>query len=313
MSYAKKAVIIPCFKVADSIKDVVCSVPVSIDHIIVVDDKCPEGSGKIAEETDDERVIVIYHERNLGVGGAVISGYKKGLELGCEILVKMDGDGQMDPEYIESLTAPLVRNDADYTKGNRFMDFKALKSMPKIRLLGNNVLSFLEKVFSGYWDIMDPTNGYTAIHKRALQDLSLDKIANGYFFESSMLLNLNLINAVVEDVPIPAKYGDENSSLTVRSALLKFPLRLFCGLMKRIFLKYYIYDFNMASVYILLGVPMFIWGMVFGAVEWIDSHGSDVPKTAGTIMLAALPLIISFEMLLQAISIDIGLVPKKKK
>jgi glycosyltransferase involved in cell wall biosynthesis len=313
MNGIKKAVVIPCFKVADSIRDVVCSIPATIDHIIVVDDKCPQGSGRIAEEIGDKRVIVIYHKQNQGVGAAVISGYKKALELGCDIFIKVDGDGQMDLKYIEPLIAPLIRDEADYTKGNRFMDFKALKCMPKARLVGNNVLSFLAKAFSGYWDIMDPTNGYTAIHKRVLQNLDLRKIANGYFFESDMLLNLNLINAVVKDVAMPAKYGDENSSLTIRKALLKFPSRLLYGFMKRILLKYFIYDFNMASVYILIGVPMFIWGVVFGAVEWIDSYVNNVLKTTGTIMLSVLPLIISFEMLLQAVGIDISLVPKRKK
>ena len=308
----KKTVVIPAYKVADSIKDVVCSVPTSVDHIIVVDDKCPQNSGKIADDLGNPKVIVIYHEKNQGVGAAVVSGYKKAMELGSDIVIKMDGDGQMDPRYLDELIEPLTRNKADYTKGNRFMDFAALRTMPKLRLIGNNILSFMEKSFSGYWNIMDPTNGYTAIHKRVLTELNLEKIAKRYFFESDMLLNLYLANAVIKDVPIPTKYGDEESSLSVWQALIKFPPRLLYGILKRIFLRYFIYDFNMASVYILLGVPMFLWGVLFGAVEWYDSYANNIPKTAGTIMLAALPLIISFEMLLQAINIDIHNVPRKK-
>lgn len=307
------AVVIPCYNVAEIIADVVKSVPDIVSHIIVIDDKCPVRSGKVAEGIRDERVTVIYHEKNQGVGGAVVSGYKKAMELGCDIVVKMDGDGQMDPQHMESLIKPLVEGKADYAKGNRFRDFKALRTMPKIRLFGNNVLSFAEKIFSGYWNVMDPTNGYTAIHRRVLEDLSLKKISKRYFFESDMLLNLYLINARVQDISMPARYGDENSSLSVGGAILHFPSKLLRGFMKRIFLKYFIYDFNMASVYILLGVPMLIFGVVFGLYEWIQSYLTNTPKTAGTIMIAALPLIISFEMLLQAVNIDIHNVPGKKE
>ena len=299
------AVVIPCYRVSDAIEQVIVILPEMVDHIIVVDDACPDGSGKVAESLGHEKVCVIYHENNQGVGGAVISGYKKALELGCDIVIKVDGDGQMDPCYIPALIEPLIKNEADYTKGNRFYDFQALRNMPKIRLFGNNILSFMEKLFSGYWSVMDPTNGYTAIHRRILEKLNFHKIAKGYFFESHMLLNLNLINAVVHDVPMPARYGGENSSLNIRKTLIEFPPRLFYGLCKRIFFKYLIYDFNMASVYLLLGIPMFLWSVIFGLYHWIDSYRSGVPKTAGVIMLAALPLILSVEMLLQAINIDI--------
>jgi glycosyltransferase involved in cell wall biosynthesis len=305
MDFLKIAVVIPCYRVTDTIERVIVTLPDTVDHIIVVDDACPSGSGKVAESVGLEKVCVIYHESNQGVGGAVMTGYQKALELGCDIAVKVDGDGQMDPHYIPALIEPLLKNNADYTKGNRFYDFQALRSMPKMRLFGNNALSFMEKLFSGYWSIMDPTNGYTAIHRRVLEKLNFHKIAKGYFFESHMLLNLNLVNAVVRDVPIPARYGSETSSLSVRKTLIEFPPRLLYGLCKRIFFKYFIYDFNMASVYLLLGIPLFLWGFVFGLFQWIDSSLSGVPKSAGTIMLAALPLILSVEMLLQAINIDI--------
>jgi hypothetical protein len=225
----------------------------------------------------------------------------------------MDGDRQMDPKYLGQLIEPLVQDEADYTKGNRFADFEALLTMPKLRLAGNNVLSFLVKAFSGYWNVMDPTNGYTAIHRRVLLKMNLDKIAKRYFFESDMLLNLYLVNAVVKDIAIPARYGNEGSCLRIREVLCQFPIRLIYGIVKRVFLKYFVYDFNMASVYILLGIPLFLWSVIFGMKEWLDSYFNGIPKTAGTIMVAALPLIISFEMLLQAINIDINRVPTRIK
>jgi len=312
MNDAKIAVIIPAFKVIDTIKEVISSIPDTVDYIIVVDDRCPEFSGREAEKSNRKNLIVIYHERNEGVGGAMITGYKKALEFGCEIVIKIDGDGQMDPKYVGNLIGPLIQDDADYTKGNRFQDFKALETMPRIRIFGNSALSFMIKVASGYWNIMDPTNGYTAIHRRVLDKLDLSKISKGYFFESDLLIRLNIINAVVKDVRMPAKYAQEKSSLNIKKAIFQFPSKLLKGLAKRVFLKYFIYDFNMASVYILLGLPVFLASVFWGIVEWIDSFVSGVPRTAGTIMLVALPIILSFQMLLQAINIDIYSIPKKK-
>lgn len=307
----KKAVVIPAYKVSETIVNVINSIPDDVDLVIVVDDACPQSSGKVAEGSGRDNLMVLYHDDNQGVGGAVITGYKRAIELGCDIVIKMDGDGQMDPTYIQSLIDPLIHNKADYTKGNRFRDFNALKSMPKVRLFGNSVLSFLIKFSSGYWNIMDPTNGYTAIHRRALDRLNLDKISKRFFFESDMLINLNIINAVVQDVPIPARYGREKSSLNIKKVFVQFPPKIFKGLIKRVFLKYFVYDFNMASVYILLGLPMFLFGLTLGVIEWMRSILTGETRSAGTIMLVALPIIVSFQMLLQAIQIDINSVPRK--
>jgi glycosyltransferase involved in cell wall biosynthesis len=311
MSGMKTAVVIPAYKVARHIKDVVTSVPEQINHVIVVDDACPESSGREAEATGRGNLTVLYHEKNLGVGGAMITGYRKALELGADIVVKMDGDGQMDPSYIPKLIEPLANGEADYAKGNRFRDFEKLREMPKTRLFGNSVLSFLVKAASGYWNVVDPTNGYTATHRRALERLDLDKIAKSFFFESDMLINLNISGAVVQDVGIPARYGDERSTLRVWKAPVEFFPKLLQGLVRRIVLRYFVYDFNMASVYLLLGLPMFLFGTIFGAVEWAGSLATGEPTPLGTIMLAALPIILGLEMLLQAINIDINSVPKK--
>jgi glycosyltransferase involved in cell wall biosynthesis len=313
MPEAKTAVVIPAYRVAGQIKDVVMSVPEGVGHIIVVDDGCPESSGKEAETTGRENLTVLYHERNRGVGAAVVTGYKKALELGADIVVKLDGDGQMDPAYIDSLVEPLLQDDADFTKGNRFREFGRLRKMPWVRLLGNSVLSFLVKAASGYWDIVDPTNGYTAAHRRALERLNLDKISKRYFFESDMLINLNIAGGVVKDISMPARYGSEKSSLSVGKVLFQFPPKLLGGLIKRIVLKYFIYDFNMASVYLLLGIPLFLFGVIFGAVKWIETFYTGEATPLGTIMLAALPIILALEMLLQAVNIDINSVPGKRR
>jgi len=305
------AVVIPSYKVASHIVSVISNIPDNITHIIIIDDKCPHNSGHIAQELHNPRVTVIFHDENQGVGGAVISGYKKALEFGADIVVKIDGDGQMDINYMQQLIQPIFTGKADYTKGNRFFDFKALHKMPKIRLFGNSGLSFLVKAASGYWNMMDPTNGYTAIRRKVIENLELDKIAKRYFFESDMLINLNIENAVVVDVPIPAKYGDETSSLSITRTLIGFPPKLFKGLWKRIFYKYFIYDFNMISVYLVLGIPMVFFGTLFGLYHWIIASASELQTPTGTVMLAVLPIILGVQFLLQAIQIDMNNIPKR--
>ena len=309
----KIAVVIPTYKVIQYIKDVIDNIPDIIDTIIVVDDKCPDYSGKFAESLNNVRVEMVYHEHNQGVGAAVVSGYKKALELGMDVVVKIDGDGQMDTNYLQSLIQPILDGKADYTKGNRFFDFKALRAMPKIRLFGNSGLSFLVKASSGYWNMMDPTNGYTAINRYAMENLDLDKLAKKYFFESDMLINLNIENAVVKDVPIPAKYGNEESSLSITRTLFSFPPKLFKGMCKRLFLKYFIYDFNMLSVYMLLGLPMVLFGTFFGLFHWVSSAISHIETPIGTVMLSVLPIILGTQFLLQAIQIDMHNIPRKEK
>lgn len=313
LNNAHISVVIPSYKVSRHILEVINSMPNFVDYIIIIDDKCPQNSGKIAETSDDNRVIVCYHEENKGVGGAVVTGYKKALELNSDIVIKVDGDGQMDVSYMQKLIQPIINKKADYTKGNRFVDFKALRQMPKIRLFGNSGLSFLVKVASGYWNIMDPTNGYTAINKNSLKNLDLNSISRRYFFESDMLINLNIENAVVVDVSIPAKYGNEESSLSITKTLFGFPPKLFKGLCKRIFLKYFVYDFNMLSLYLILGILMFLFGTIWGCLKWIEAILNNSSTSTGTVMLSVLPIILGTQFLLQAIQIDMSNIPKNEK
>jgi len=307
----KVSIVIPAYKASKYIVDVIDTIPEFIDKIIVVDDKCPENTGKIVENLKNKRLIVLYHSENQGVGGAVITGYKKALDLNMDIVVKIDADGQMDINYLENLIKPILDGEADYAKGNRFYDFKALRQMPKVRLFGNSGLSFLVKIASGYWNMMDPTNGYTAINRYAIENLDLDKIAKRYFFESDMLINLNIENAVVVNVPIPAKYGNEESSLSITRTLFSFPPKLFKGLSKRLFLKYFIYDFNMLSIYLILGLPMVLFGILFGLYHWILAVVNNINTPVGTIMLSVLPIILGTQFLLQAIQIDMNNIPRK--
>ena len=304
------AVTIPSYKVRAHVLDVIARIPPQVQRIYVVDDKCPQDSGRLVQEQcHDPRVRVLFHEQNQGVGGAVSTGYRAALEEGMDIVVKVDGDGQMDPALIPHFTRPIERGRADYTKGNRFYRPESLKGMPPIRLLGNAALSFINKLSTGYWSIMDPTNGYTAIHTAVLRELPIHKLERRYFFETDMLYHLNTIRAVVHDVPMDAVYADEESSLKVSKVLPEFMLKHVNRFFKRYVYLYLLRDFNIGSLYSLLGLLLCAVGVVFGGVQWVRSSASGLPATSGTVMLAALPLIIGIQFLIAFLHHDVEHVP----
>lgn len=305
------AVVIPAYKSRQFIGDVIAAIGPDVKSIIVVDDACPDQTGQyVMDNCKDDRITVLFHEKNQGVGGAMITGHRHALSHEADIIVKIDSDGQMDPDDLPDIVAPIVNGYADYTKGNRFYDIEDVKGMPVARLIGNAGLSFLSKLSSGYWSIFDPTNGYTAIHQRALAALPLHKIANRFFFESDMLFRLNLIRAVVVDVPIKAKYGDEKSNLNIFKELGRFFVFHIRNFIKRIFYTYYLRDFTVASIQLILGIILLLFGVIFGGNAWIGSIHSGQPATAGTVMLAALTVFIGVEFILSFIVYDFQFVPK---
>ena len=306
------AVTIPSYKVRAHVLDVIARIPPKVQRIYVVDDKCPQHSGELVEEQcRDPRVRVIFHEENQGVGGAVGSGYRAAIEEGMDIVVKVDGDGQMDPALIPHFTRPIERGRADYTKGNRFYRPESLKGMPPIRLFGNAALSFINKLSTGYWSIMDPTNGYTAIHTSVLREMPLHKLEKRYFFETDMLYHLNTMRAVVHDVPMDAVYADEESSLKVSKVLPEFMVKHVNRFFKRYVYLYLLRDFNIGSLYSLLGVVLCGLGVVFGGWAWLRSLTTGQPATSGTVMLAALPLIIGIQFLIAFLHHDVERVPSQ--
>ncbi len=303
----KIAVVIPCYRVKAHIQALIESILHKVDSIYVVDDKCPESTGLFVEEkfAKENNVNVIFHDQNQGVGGAMISGYKAAIENNDDIVVKMDGDGQMDAQFLNRLINPILKEKADFCKANRFYDLIALDQMPWVRRIGNLGLSVLTKAASGNWHISDPTNGYIAISTQALKQLNLDALSKNYFFETSMLIQLNIIRAVIIDIPIPAKYDNEQSSLSIRKTLLTFPFKLTSGLFYRLFWRYFIYDINAVTIFLILGTIIFASGVSFGAYRWILGGIQGVVQTAGTVALAFLPTLLGFQMLLQAILLDV--------
>ncbi|MFP6711143.1 MAG: glycosyltransferase family 2 protein [Rhodospirillales bacterium] len=300
------AVVIPCYREKHHILDVLGKFEATIDQIIVVDDACPDKTGEfVRENTNDPRITIVTHEKNQGVGGATISGYQKAMALGADIIVKVDGDGQMDPAMIKTLIQPILLGKADYAKGNRFYRLNGLSKMPAFRLIGNLILSFASKMSSGYWKIFDPTNGFTAIHSKIAQELALDKISKDYFFESDILFQLNIARAVVADVPIQAIYGEETSNLKISRILLPFIAKHIANLFRRIFYNYFLRDFSVASIELVVGVVFMLFGTIFGGVEWYESSATGVTATPGTVIIAALPLVVGSQLLISFLNFDV--------
>ena len=265
------AVAIPCYKVTQHVLDVVSAIGPEVETIYAVDDACPDGSGLFIEENvHDPRVRVLYHPHNRGVGGALVTAYKAAIADGMDIVVKIDGDGQMNPALLPHFVLPLLRGEADYTKGNRFFRPESVQGMPPVRLFGNAVLSFVTKLSCGYWNLMDPTNGYTAARTCVLAELPLDKLEERYFFETDMLFRLNTVRAVVKDVPMDAVYADEQSHLKVGAVLPEFLRKHASRLGRRYVYSYLVRDFNVGSLYSLAGLVLLAFGLTFGLYGWIS-------------------------------------------
>jgi dolichol-phosphate mannosyltransferase len=305
-------VVVPAFRVEEYVSAVIARVPPIVQQIVVVEDCSPDSTGQLLDRlaSGDPRLIVIHHARNAGVGGATKTGYCEALRRRADVVVKMDGDGQMNPEYIESLVAPIVSRQAEYTKGNRFQSWSYLRVMPLHRRIGNLGLSFLLKLASGYWNLFDPTNGFTAISSDTLRKLDFDRLEQRYLFESSMLVELYRLGARIQQVPMPPIYDGAISSLSTTRALVEFPFYLLRATIRRFVHRYIWQDFTAVSVFVIVGLFGLAFGTTFGAYHWIRSIQTAQPATAGTVMLSAVPVILGVQFLLQAIVLDIQSVPK---
>ncbi len=304
------AVAIPCYKVTRHVLEVIQAIGPEVEAIYAVDDACPDGSGRFIEEHNrDPRVRVLYNPENRGVGGAIVTAYQAAMADGMDIVVKIDGDGQMDPALLPSFVRPLLQGRADYTKGNRFFRPESVQGMPPVRLFGNAMLSFLTKLSCGYWNVMDPTNGYTAVRTSVLAELPLDKLEQRYFFETDMLFRLNTVRAVVKDIPMDSVYANEESNLKVGRVLPEFLKKHMSRLWRRYVYSYLVRDFNVGTLYSLSGVLLVFAGTAFGTWHWVSGNFNSHPATSGTVMLAALPVLIGIQSLIAFLHYDVSNVP----
>ncbi|HYA20096.1 MAG TPA: glycosyltransferase family 2 protein [Burkholderiales bacterium] len=302
-------IVIPCFRVSGQVANVVVRALAlhQVRNIIVVDDGCPEHSGQVVRDrfSGEPRVMLIEHETNQGVGGAVLSGYAHAFADGADVVVKVDGDGQMDPQLVPLLSAPVMQGKADYAKGNRFFYPRHLSGMPRSRLFGNATLSLINKFSSGYWSVMDPTNGYTALHRAAYRQLDTERLDRGYFFESDMLFQLGIANAVVVDVPMLPVYRNETSSMNISKVAIQFPGKYLNRFLKRIAFKYFVREFNIASLEIMFGIPAMIAGLTYGFYHWFGREFIGRSTPPGTVMIVGLLILMGFQLLLSAVNYDI--------
>lgn len=308
----KIAVVIPYYNAKKHIVNVVCKLPEYISKIYIVNDKSPDELpiNELKQTMCNSKIDIINSDTNMGVGGATKLGFIKAVQDEMEYIIKVDSDDQMDTTYIPDLLIPLIEDKADYAKGNRFRDFKALKSMPISRKTGNLFLSFLTKTATGYWNNFDPTNGFFAVKTSFLKRIDFENLANRYYFETSLIAEMYFQSTRIQDVSMPAVYGDEKSSMTVWKMPFVFLPKLIKTFIRRIIKTYFIHDFNMSSIYIVLGIPLFLFGVIYGIYKWCYYSSVDELAPTGTIMLITLSIILGFQLLLQAIHYDIIRTPK---
>jgi glycosyltransferase involved in cell wall biosynthesis len=302
--------VVPCYRVKAHILDVIAKTPPWIEGIVCVDDACPEGSGDFIEaNANDRRVVVVRLAQNQGVGGATMAGYREAIGRGAQVLVKVDGDDQMDLGYIGHLVAPILLGEADYAKGNRFTSISHLQTMPPVRVFGNAALSFAAKLSTGYWNIFDPTNGYTAMEGQVARMVVEKRVSRRFFFETDLLYHLGTLRAVVRDVPMPARYADEVSNLRIGAIVGPFALKHIRNFFQRILGQYFVRDFHAASLELVFGVVFILFGVGYALHYVASPHRA--AASAGVVMAAALPVILGAQLLMQALNFDVLNVPSR--
>jgi len=302
-------VVVPAYNEEELVGTVLRTMPAFVDRVFVVDDCSTDGTARAVEACGDSRVTLLRTPRNLGVGGATVLGYRHAL-AGADIVVKMDGDGQMQPESLPALLDAIIERGADYAKGNRFLRRELVHRMPIERIVGNVGLTFLTKLASGYWQVFDPQNGYTAVRAAALAVLPLDRLHQGFFFENDMLVRLNIHNFRVVDVPMPPVYDGAHSPMSIPAVMWSFPLLLLMRFFHRVMEKYVIRDFSPIALFLFAGLASLAFGIVFGGYLWIRTASTGVPTPTGSIILVLLALVVGFQLVLQAIVLDIQATPR---
>jgi glycosyltransferase involved in cell wall biosynthesis len=307
---ARIAAVVPAFREEKMIGTVISTMPDYVDHIVIVDDHSPDETSAAVERMADERVTLIRHEVNQGVGGAIITGHKAAIELGADVNVIMAGDAQMDPEYLPDLLNRVTKDGYGFAKANRFFSPESFRGMPGHRIFGNVVLSFMTKLASGYWNLFDPQNGYTAIRTEVLRRLPLDQVSHRYSFENDLLIHLNILQVGAVDVPIPAVYGEEVSSIRLSKVVPELMNLLFRGFWRRIWYRYVLWSFSPIALLLFFGLAMTVFGIAIAVWVCFQIAGS-VVATAATVMLAALPLMLGIQMLISALQLDIQASPSR--
>jgi glycosyltransferase involved in cell wall biosynthesis len=298
------AVVIPAYDEESLVATTIEGVPAFVDRIIVVDDASTDETGAAARRAGDGRVEVIRHERNAGVGAAIVTGYERAVAQGVDVTCVMAADNQMDPVDLEKIALPVVRGQLEYAKANRLISGEAWRVIPRSRYLGNAVLSLLTKIASGYWHVADSQSGYTAASREILEQLDLERIYPRYGFPNDMLVHLNVWNARVRDIPSRPVYNvGERSGIKIRKVVPSISWLLLKGFFWRMREKYVIRDFHPLVFFYVLGFLMTLLGLGLGIAEVVlRILGNAV--SVGTVVLVALLLIFGSQFTLFAMWFD---------
>ena len=298
------AVVVPAHDEEKLVATTLEGIPAFVDRIYVVDDGSRDATVERARGVGDPRVEVIAHDRNRGVGAAIVTGYKRSLTEGIDIACVMAADNQMDPADLELLASPVARGELDYAKANRLVTGEAWDLIPRTRYLGNAVLSLLTKVASGYWHVADSQSGYTAIARRTLESLDLDRVYTGYGFPNDLLVHLNVWNARVRDFPSRPVYGiGERSGIRYHKVVPRISWLLVKAFFWRLREKYVIRDFHPLVFFYAFGFLSTLAGLVLGGIE-IGYRIAGYQVSVGTVVLIALLLISGSQFTLFAMWFD---------
>lgn len=302
------AAILPCYNEEKLIGKTIETMPKFVDHIIAVDDKSTDKTWKVIQAIakKNKKVIPVHSEVNQGIGGAYISGFKEALDKKADLIFTMAGDAQCNQDFMPNMIDTLLDNNLDYVKANRFVHLEELKQMPTFRRVGNTIITILTKFSSGYYSIFDSQNGYGVFTRKALEKLPLSHIGRRYDYENTLLIALSIMGAKIKDEPVPAIYGDEVSTIPVFKTTLRALKVVWLGFWKRMYNKYILINFHPIALFLLSGILLFLIGLGFGVFLAADRILFGTSPSTGTVMLSVLPIILGFQLLLTAITMDMN-------
>lgn len=305
----KVAVVIPCYNEEKLIKKTIDNLPGIIDYVIAVNDASTDGTMQVLQKVKKARkdVSIVNLPRNQGVGGALIAGYEHALKHTDATAVGIvAGDDQFDTNYLPSMLDVFIDASADYVKASRFFHREAWKTMPKYRQFGNVFISLLTKFSTGYYSITDITNGCGFLRRSIIEKVDFSLVQKRYDYETSMLTALSIAGAKVVDHAVPAHYGEETSTIKLLPTALRNLRAVWVGFWRRIYYKYILYGFHPIALFLVSGVVLFLIGTTFGLAILVDRLFNDATPTTGSVMLSVLPIILGFQLILTALSMDVS-------
>lgn len=302
------AAILPCYNEEKLIAKTITTLPDFVDDIIAVDDKSTDDTWKIISDLSkrDKRVAPIHLDANEGIGGAYVHGFDYALEHKADLIFTMAGDAQCNQNYMSNMIDTLIDQNLDYVKANRFVHLEELKQMPTFRRVGNTVITILTKFSSGYYSIFDSQNGYGVFKRATLERLPFEHIGRRYDYENTLLIALAIMGAKVKDEPVPAIYGDEVSTIPVFKTTMRALKVVWKGFWRRMYYKYVVVNFHPIALFLFSGLLTLGFGVGFGIFLAIDRIVTHTPPSTGSVMIAVLPIILGFQLLLSAITMDMN-------